>query len=214
MDIIKFIEQEKIIAIVRGVAPEICIKAADALYEGGIRLMEVTYNQKDPASFKDTAAAIKAISEKYEGKMCVGAGTVTSVELVELTAKANGKYIISPNVNVDVIRRTKELGLISMPGALTPTEALIAHDAGADFVKLFPANEFGPSYLKAVRAPLSHIKFVATGGINEKNIAEYKKVGSVAFGVGGNLANKEWMDKGEFYKITEVAKQMCEAIKD
>ena len=211
-ELIECIEKEKIIAIVRGVSPESCLKVADALYEGGIRLMEITYDMQKPESFSQTAAAIRAIGEKYHGRMYVGAGTVTSTELVELTAASGGRFIISPNVNADVIHRTKELGLVSIPGAMTPTEILCAHKAGADFVKLFPASELGPSYLKAIRAPISNVKIIATGGINEKNIAEYLKAGAVGFGVGGNLANKQWILDSEFEKISAVSRQMIGAI--
>lgn len=208
----KWIEREKVIAIVRGVDPEKCMKVADALYEGGIRLMEVTFNQKDPASFSETAEAIKAISEKYEGKMLVGAGTVTTPELVELAASAGTEYIISPDTNLEVIAKTKELGLVSMPGALTPTEVLAAHNAGADYVKLFPIGNFGVGYIKAIRAPISHVKLMAVGGVNENNAAEFLKAGMSGLGVGGNLANKAWIDAGEFDKITETVKKLTEAV--
>ena len=207
------IEQEKIIAIVRGVAPEVTMKVADALYAGGIRLMEITYNQKDPASFRNTADAIAAVRKAYEGRMCVGAGTVTTTELVELTASAGGQYVISPDVNTAVIRRTKELGMLSLPGAMTPTEVLTAHYAGADFVKLFPAGNLGPAYIKAIRGPISHVKLLAVGGIDEKNIPDFLKAGVCGFGIGGNLANKTWIANGEFDKVTEVAKLMLAAVR-
>ena len=124
--IIQAVEAEKIIAIVRGADPEQCLKVAQALYDGGIRLMEITYNQKDPASWQTTADTIAAIAKAFGGRMLVGAGTVTSPELVELTAQAGGMYIVSPDCNEAVIRKTLELGLVSMPGALTPTEVLAA----------------------------------------------------------------------------------------
>ena len=212
--IMQKIEAEKIIAIVRGVGPEQCMKVADALYAGGIRLMEVTYDQKNPDSFQATADAIAAIAKAYEGRMEVGAGTVTTPELVEMTAKAGGKFIISPDVNVDVIKRTNELGMVSMPGAMTPTEVMTAHWAGADFVKLFPVGNLGVSYVKALRAPISHVKLMAVGGVNEGNIAEFLAAGICGVGVGGNLANKKWIEAGEFDKITETAKNMVEIIKN
>ena len=171
--IIQAIEQYKIIAIVRGVESSKCMKVADALYEGGIRLLEITYDQKNPESWENTAKAIGDIAEKYKGRMYCGAGTVTKTELVEMTADAGGKYIISPNTNVEVIKRTKELGMISIPGAMTPTEILTAHDAGADLVKLFPASDLGIGYMKAIQAPISHVKLVATGGINDKNAKSF-----------------------------------------
>ncbi len=210
--VIAGIEREKVIAIVRGAGAEACRKVADALYQGGIRLMEVTFDQKDPDSFPATAGAIAEIAKAYEGRMLVGAGTVTTPELVDLTAKAGGRYIISPDVNEAVIRRTRELGLVSLPGAMTPTEILTAHRAGADFVKVFPAGELGTGYLKAVRAPISHVKLLAVGGINERNAAGFLKAGAVGLGVGGNLANKEWIAAGDFDKITAAARMLLEAV--
>lgn len=210
-EIIAQVEKEKIIAIVRGVEPSKCMPVADALYAGGIRLMEVTFDQKRPESFSDTANAIRAIGQAYQGKMLVGAGTVTTPELVELAAKAGASYMISPDTNVDVIRRTRELGLVSMPGAMTPSEIMTAHRAGADFVKLFPAANFGVEYVKAVRAPVSHVKLLAVGGVNEHNIREFLNAGMVGAGVGGNLANKTWIENGEFDKITAAAKAILAA---
>ena len=206
--------EEKVIAIVRGVETAQCIKVAEALYAGGIRLMEVPFNAKDPAGDETTAACIAARVETYGETMLVGAGTVLNTRQVELTAKAGGSYIIAPNVDVDVIRRTVELGMVSMPGAMTPTEIMTAHQAGAGFVKLFPAANLGMDYVKAIRAPLSQVKLLAVGGVSEKNFAGFLKVGMVGAGVGGNLANKTWIENGEFDKITEVARQLVEIAKN
>ena len=209
---IQWVDREKIIAIVRGAAPEQCLKVAAALYEGGIRLMEITYNQKDPGSWQATADAIAAIAREYEGRMLVGAGTVTTPELVELTHKAGGRYVISPDTNEAVIRRTRELDMVSMPGALTPSEVLQAHRAGADYVKLFPIGSLGIGYAKAIMAPISHVKLLAVGGVNEKNVAEFLKAGLVGAGIGGNLANKQWIEAGEYHKITETARALVAAV--
>lgn len=213
-EVIAKILEEKIIAIVRGVGAEECMKVAQALYEGGIRLMEITFDQKNSASFQATAGAIRAIGEAYAGKMMVGAGTVTTTELVELAASAGAQYIISPDVNVDVIHRTRELGLVSLPGAMTPTEVMTAHLAGADFVKLFPAGNLGTSYVKAIRAPISHVKLLAVGGVNEDNVADFLHAGMVGAGVGGNLANKKWIEAGEYDKITQTARKLLDAVKN
>ena len=212
--IIQAVLDEKIIAIVRGADPEQCVKVAQALYDGGIRLMEITYNQKDPSSWQTTADTIAAIAKTFDGRMLVGAGTVTTPELVELTAKSGGMYVISPNCNEAVIRKTLELGLVSMPGALTPTEVLAAHDAGADFVKLFPAGNLGVAYAKAIMAPISHVKLLAVGGVNEHNVADFLKAGMAGAGIGGNLANKQWIAEGRYDKITETAKALVEAVKN
>ena len=212
--VLQYVDQYKIIAIVRGADPKQWFAVAEALYAGGIRLMEVTYDQKKPETWQATADTIGALAKEYEGRMFVGAGTVTSPELVELTAKAGGAFIISPDTDVAVIKRTRELGLVSMPGALTPSEIKTAHNAGADYVKVFPLGSMGPGYLKAIRAPLSHIKMTAVGGINEKNLKEYLEAGACGAGIGGNLANKKWIENGEFDKITEVAKQLVQVVEE
>ena len=210
--IIGEILDKKIIAIVRGVEPEKVVQVAKALYAGGVTLVEVTFDQKNPASWQETADAIAAVKETLGDKMFVGAGTVTSVELAELAAKAGAAYIISPDTDPAVIARTKELGLVSLPGAYTPTEAKQAHNAGADFVKLFPCVGDAPAYLKAMRAPLSHIRFLAVGGVNAENAADFIRAGALGVGVGGSLVNKKWVDAGEYEKITAEAKRFVENI--
>ena len=205
--IIQEILDKKIISIVRGVEPDKMVRIAEALYEGGVTMIEVTFNQKNPASWQETADSIAAIKAAMGDKMFVGAGTVTSVELVDMAANAGAGYIISPDTDPDVIARTRELGLVSLPGAYTPTEAKQAHNAGADFVKLFPCVGDAPAYLKALCAPLSHIQFLAVGGVTADNAADFLKAGAVGIGVGSSLVNKKWADAGEFWKITEEAKR-------
>lgn len=207
------IKDNKLIAIVRGVEAEACLRIAQALYEGGFRLMEISYDQKHPENWGNTAKAIGAVAQAMAGKMHVGAGTVTCPELVELTHQYGGKFIISPDVNEDVIRRTCELGMVSIPGALTPTEVMVAHRAGADFVKLFPAGTLGAGYLKAVKAPVSHVNMLVVGGIDEKNIASFLSAGAVGAGIGGNLVNRAWVEAGQYEKITEVASALVQAVK-
>lgn len=210
--IIQAVKEHKLIAIVRGVESEKCIKIAQALYDGGFRLMEITYDQKHPENWEETARTIGAVANAFAGRMYVGAGTVTCTELVELTHKYGGQFIISPDVNEDVIRRTRELGMVSMPGALTPTEVMVAHRAGANFVKLFPAGNLGTGYVKAVKAPISHVDLLVVGGIDEKNVASFLAVGAAGAGIGGNLVNKAWVEAGEYEKITEVAKALVAAV--
>lgn len=206
------IKENKLIAIVRGVEPQTCLKIAEALYAGGFRLMEITYDQKCPENWESTARTIGAVAKAYEGKMYVGAGTVTCPELVELTHKYGGRFIISPDANEDVIRRTCELGMVSIPGVLTPTEVMTAHRAGADFVKLFPAGSLGAGYVKAVKAPISHVDMLVVGGIDEKNIADFLAAGAAGAGIGGNLVNRKWVEAGQYEKITEVARQLVAAV--
>ena len=207
------IKENKLIAIVRGVEPETCVRIAQALYDGGFRLMEITYDQKHPETWESTAQTIGAVAEAFAGRMYIGAGTVTCPELVELTHKYGGRFIISPDMNEAVITRTCELGMVSIPGALTPTEITSAHRAGADFVKLFPAGVFGASYIKAVKAPISHIDLLVVGGVNENNVASFLSAGAIGAGIGGNLVNAAWVKAGQYEKITETARLLVDSVK-
>jgi len=198
----------KIVAIVRGLnsGHELLAKA---LYDGGIRVIEVTFDQKNPDQFHKTAEAIRAIKAAMGQKMAVGAGTVTTTELVDIAFQAGAQFIVSPDTNEAVIHHAKDLGLSCMPGAMTPSEITAAYRAGADFVKVFPAGALGASYIKAVRGPLNHIPLLAVGGVSEKNVADYIKAGCVGAGVGGNLVNKDWIAAGQWDKITALAEELC-----
>lgn len=189
-NIIESVKKNKIIVIVRGVAKEKLIPLAEAMYNGGIRLIECTYQANGSISDEEIADNIKMLAEYFGDKMYVGAGTVLTKKQVELTKKAGGKFIISPDANEEVIRYTKEIGLISMPGALTPTEIAAAKRAGADFVKVFPIDVYGPSYIKAVKAPLSNVELLAVGGITINNINDYLSAGAVGVGIGTGIVNK------------------------
>jgi 2-dehydro-3-deoxyphosphogluconate aldolase/(4S)-4-hydroxy-2-oxoglutarate aldolase len=145
--------------------------------------------------------------------MYVGAGTVLTEKQVDLTAQAGGKFIISPDTCPPVIEKTRDLGLVSMPGALTPTEIQAAHRAGADFVKLFPITSFGTGYVKAVKAPLSHIKLLAVGGVDENNMQDYLKAGVSGFGVGSNIIDKKMLNAGDWSGITALAEKYVHALK-
>ena len=209
-DICTLVHESRIIAIIRGFAPETCLRLAEAYAKGGIRMVEVTFNQKSPETWKDTAAAIAAIRERFGGAVRAGAGTVLTDEQLSMCEQAGGEYMITPNVNPSLIRECVRRGLVAMPGAFTPSEAVDAWEAGASFVKIFPAGTLGPGYVKAVRAPLSHIPFLAVGGIGPDNVADFMKAGCVGAGVGGNLTNKEWIAAGEWDKIEETARLLVE----
>lgn len=206
-EVIKSIEQNKIIAIVRGVSKEQLIPLADALYKGGIRLIEVTYSANGKISDTETAERIGMLAKEFDGKMLVGAGTVLTKKQVALTKKAGGKFIISPDTNENVIKKTKQSGLVSMPGALTPSEIEAAHRAGADFVKLFPVSSLGPEYVKAVSAPLSHIKLLAVGGVDLDNISSFLKAGVCGFGLGSNIVDKKLLEANDYEAITLLAEK-------
>lgn len=207
---IRALKDSRIIAIIRGFAPEICLKLAESYFKGGIRFVEVTFNQKVSDTWKDTAEAIRSIKARFGADMHVGAGTVLTEEQLGICADAGGEYMIAPNVDADLIRSCVARGMIAMPGALTPSEAVSAWNAGAEFVKIFPAGSLGPGYIKALSAPLSHIPFLAVGGISPDNVADFMRAGSVGAGVSGSLSNKEWIAAGDWDKITAVARQLVE----
>lgn len=204
----------KIIAIVRGIPSTSIVALTDAILKGGISCVEVTFDQSSEEAAKDTLVAIKKISEHFGERVCVGAGTVMTPEQVRLAADAGAKYIISPNVDDSVIKETKHLDLISIPGAMTATEVTHAYSVGADIVKLFPAGVLGADYIKALRAPLKHIPMTAVGGINAKNCEEFFKIGCVGIGVGGNLVSRKLVDEGRFDEITAAAEEYIDVIKN
>ncbi len=211
---LEYVKQRKIVAIVRGLPPENMVRLGHAFEEGGIGLMEITYNQKAPETWKDTAAAIEAVAKEFGDRLLAGAGTVITLEQVAMTYNAGGRYLVTPATQPEIIRAGKALGLGLYPGAMTPSEILEAYNAGADAVKVFPASALGVGYIKAVRAPLSHIPLMAVGGVNEKNAADFMKAGCVGLGVGGNLVNKEWIENGEWGKITALAKEFIKAVQE
>ena len=212
MNTLESILTYKLIAISRGVESRLMPELCASLVRGGIRLMEVTFDHASPEGAENTLACIRAVKSCCGDKLRVGAGTVLSADEARLAAEAGAEYIISPNVNPAVIMETKRLGLISVPGAMTPTEAETAVEAGADLVKLFPAAALGTAYFKAITAPLSHIRFVPTGGITPENLPEFLRLGAVAFGIGGNLISAKKAAAGDFASIENAARAFTEAL--
>lgn len=210
MDTIKWIEDNKIIVIMRGLTKDEALNAADAMYKGGIRLIEVTFPKG--GNPKETGETISALCERFDGKVCIGAGTVVTEEQLAEAKEAGAKYIISPNTDTDIIRKTKELGLVSIPGALTPSEVVIADKAGADFVKIFPVSAFGKNYIKQISAPLSDVKLLAVGGVSAENMTDYLAQGAVGVGIGGNVVNKKLIECGDFESVTKAALSYTEQL--
>ena len=210
-DIIAQIEREGVIAIVRGIKNEYLIDTAEAMYAGGIRLLEITYSADGSTPDAVTAEGIRLLKAHFGDRMHIGAGTVLTQDQVVLTAQAGGEFIISPDTNTEVIRATVAHGLVSIPGALTPTESQAAHLAGADFVKLFPVTSLGVPYVKAIRAPLSHIRFLAVGGVDEHNMKDYRAAGICGFGIGSNIVNKKLIENGDFAGVSALAKRFVVA---
>lgn len=211
---IDIIKERKIIAIVRGLPSEQLGPLVEALWLGGVGLVEVTFAQQAPDTWRDTAAGIRMIARDYAGRVLPGAGTVVSLEQLQLAWEAGAQYIISPNADEEIIHATKALGLVSIPGAMTATEIVRAHRAGADLVKVFPADSLGPGYIKAIRAPLAHIPLMVVGGVNERNAAAFMRAGAAGLGVGGSLIRKDWVAAGQWDRITDLARAYTNAVRE
>jgi 2-dehydro-3-deoxyphosphogluconate aldolase/(4S)-4-hydroxy-2-oxoglutarate aldolase len=182
MSPLNWILKEKLVAILRGVPAADMNEVVQALFDGGIRVLEITLNSEDALNL------IANIENRFRGRMLVGAGTVLDARAAESAAAAGAHFLISPGFDPDVVSFAKSSGLVAIPGAFTPTEILNAYRAGADIVKVFPVNN--AEYIKNVAAPLNHIPLMPTGGINTKNIVEFSNAGAVAFGIGSALAPK------------------------
>lgn len=211
-EIVKKIEDGKIVVILRGFTTDELIGTVGALQNGGIYCCEITYDSLGKTSDEFIAEQIKTLTDKYP-EMCIGAGTVLTEKQVELAANAGGKFVISPDTNPEIIKKTVEMGMVSIPGAFTPSEATLANRSGADFVKLFPNAEVNPSYIKTLSLPLSHIKFLAVGGVNLENMPIYIKNGARGFGIATAIANKKLIAEGNFEEISKLAKQYADAVK-
>lgn len=212
-EVIAAVNEQRIIVIARGFAIEELIPAAEAMYAGGIRLMEVTYDAKGNPSDEEIAERIGVLARHFAGRMYIGAGTVLTVKQVELTHRAGGRFIISPDSNEEVIRKTRELEMVSIPGAFTATEATTACRYGADFIKIFPNSEVKPSYIKALTVPLSHIPFLAVGGVTPENAAEYLAAGAAGIGVASGILDKKLVRAGDYAGVTEKARRYVSAVK-
>lgn len=208
--IIAAIKKHRIIVIARGLDSDQLLKTAEAMYAGGIRLMEVTFNACGDPTDEKIAADIQMLAEHFKGRMHIGAGTVLRPEQAELAAKAGAEFIISPDTKQAVIEKTRALGLVSLPGAFTPTECTTAWDFGADFIKIFPNSELRPSYIKALKAPLSHIDFLAVGGVNIDNLEEFMRAGACGIGIANGIIDKNMVKAGDYAGITALARRFTE----
>ena len=204
MDILSALKEDKIIAILRGVPNNRVTDTLRALAAGGIRFAEITFDQRNlPCAPMAIHLAVQA------GFEYIGAGTVMTPAQVDMAADAGARYIISPNVDREVIARTKERGLISIPGAFSPTEIADAVKYGADIVKVFPADILGPAYIKAlVNGPYAHIPLAAVGGVSAANLRAFLDAGCIGAGVGGKLVDRKLIAAGEFGELEARAKAL------
>ncbi len=194
-----------IIAIMRGIEGESLIHMVDALYEGGIRLAEVTLNTLNALS------AIRELHSRYDGKMFIGAGTVITMEKARQALDAGAQFVVTPNVDPEIIRLCLFNHIWITPGAFTPTEIVTAMNLGCRYIKLFPVRALGPGYIKDVLAPLSDARLLAVGGVDAKNIGDYIKAGALGAGVGGSLCRVPL--NSDYSLITEEARSLLAAVR-
>lgn len=182
MEFIEKLQQVGVVAVIRGKSADDAVATCEALLRGGVRGIELTFTTPDCCD------AVKRVLENAPEDAAVGVGTVRTTEQMENAAEAGATYAVCPHFDPEVVCAALERGIPVLPGALTPTEIVQVWDSGAAAVKLFPGSAFGPSYVKAVRAPLPDIPLMPTGGVSPSNMAEWFEAGVVAVGMGGNLA--------------------------
>lgn len=213
-DLCTLLREKKLISIVRGAPTDKITKIADALWRGGFCFMEITFDQSGKIPHEVTAEQIRIVRKAFEGRLHVGAGTVMTQNQLKLAADAGAEYIISPNTNPALIRETKAAGLLSIPGAFTPSEISDAYEAGADFVKLFPVDCVDLHYIKAICAPLNHIPLLAVSGVTPENLGDYLKVGMAGAGIGSILVKKEDVAAENYEAIAARARKYVEVVEN
>ena len=195
-----------LLAVVRGESREAAVEVSDALIEGGVLGIEVTFTTPE------ADLAIRDLGQKHGDSILLGAGTVTTREQVERAAEAGSTFLVSPGTDPDLMPVMHETGILVLPGALTPSEVMLAGRLGAQAVKLFPGSSGGPSYLKALSGPFPDVQFIPTGGVSLGNIADWFAAGAVAVGAGSALApsSLSGRDRGE---VIETASRFAEAVR-
>jgi 2-dehydro-3-deoxyphosphogluconate aldolase/(4S)-4-hydroxy-2-oxoglutarate aldolase len=195
-----------LVAVVRTDAPATATKIADACMEGGVVALEITF------TVPGAAMVIEELSKRFSrGEILLGAGTVLDPETARVALLAGAQYIISPSLNPDTARLCNRYQVPYMPGVATPREVVEAMECGTDIIKVFPGESLGPTFVKAVKAPLPQAQLMPTGGVSVKNVAEWIKAGAVAVGVGGSLV--AGAKTGDFASITTTARQFLEEIR-
>jgi 2-dehydro-3-deoxyphosphogluconate aldolase/(4S)-4-hydroxy-2-oxoglutarate aldolase len=196
-----------IVAVVRAPQAEQLVGVARALVHGGVHAIEITM------TVPDAIEVLRKVASDLAGEILLGAGTVLDAETARAAILAGAEYIVAPTVNRQVITLCRRYGKVVMPGAFTPTEILSAWQAGADVVKVFPADLGGPNYLKAVLAPLPQVRLMPTGGVDLATAPEFLRAGACCLGVGSALVDKEAIRQRDFDRITKLAQQFVNLVR-
>lgn len=206
-DMNKDIRKEGIIAIMRGIPYDKLISVAQALYDGGIRIIECTFEQEKEEAEEIFKQKIQLLKNYFGDKMMIGAGTVLTESQVQVAYEVGCELIITPNTNRNIIAKIKENNMIAIIGALTPSEIVEAKEAGADFVKVFPAGNLGVKYFSSIKAPLSHIPMLAVGSIGLEEVREFTKAGVLGFGIGSPLVPPKAVEEEDYVRIQRLAEE-------
>jgi len=203
----EIIERVGLIPVLRAKSVAQGRAVVDAMIAGGVTVVEVTMTVPGAIDL------LKELKREYGSQLLLGSGTVTTAAQAEATIDAGAEFVVSPSLHPDVIAVTRANNKISCPGALTPTEAITAWGAGADYVKIFPASAVGgASYLKSLLAPFPHLKIIPTGGVTLQTAESFIKAGARALGVGSDLVNLAAVDAGRPETITETARAYLKVI--
>ncbi|MFP6587829.1 MAG: bifunctional 2-keto-4-hydroxyglutarate aldolase/2-keto-3-deoxy-6-phosphogluconate aldolase [Pirellulaceae bacterium] len=197
-----------IVAVIRADSGELLADVAEALLAGGVDVMEVTF------TVPNAIDVIKEVKRRIGDKVLLGAGTVLDTETARAAILAGAEFIVSPSTDVEVIKLCRRYDTVVTPGIFTPTEAVTAWEAGADILKVFPADIGGPAHLKALRGPLPQCRFMPTGGVDLNTAADFLRAGAVALGVGGALVSQAAVDKRDFASIEALAQQYVQIVRD
>jgi 2-dehydro-3-deoxyphosphogluconate aldolase/(4S)-4-hydroxy-2-oxoglutarate aldolase len=196
-----------IVAIIRAPSGELLVDVAKTLYEAGVDVIEVTF------TVPNVLQIIADLNRELGDKILLGAGTVLDTESARAAFLAGAEFIVSPTVNTEVIKLCNRYGKLVMAGAFTPTEVLTAWEAGADIVKVFPADIGGPSYLKAIHGPLPQVRLLPTGGVNLDTLPDFVNAGACAVGLGSSLIEKQAVQDGDLGRIRELAEKYVALVK-
>ncbi|WP_378954362.1 bifunctional 2-keto-4-hydroxyglutarate aldolase/2-keto-3-deoxy-6-phosphogluconate aldolase [Pelosinus sp. sgz500959] len=206
LNVLQKIMKSGVVAVVRADSSDQAIKITDACMKGGIAAIEITF------TIPDAAGVIADLRKVYTAEeMIIGAGTVLDPETARIAILAGAQYIVSPSLNIETVKLCNRYQIPIMAGAMTIAEVVAAMEAGADIVKVFPGDAFGPSFIKAIKGPLPQASLMPTGGVDLDNVGAWIKAGCVAVGVGGNLTGGA--KTGDFKKIEEIAKQFIEKVR-
>jgi 2-dehydro-3-deoxyphosphogluconate aldolase/(4S)-4-hydroxy-2-oxoglutarate aldolase len=198
---VRLVRETGVIAIMRAKSSEQLLQAADAIREGGVRVIEVTMTTPGALSVIEQAVS------RYREDVLFGAGTVLDAESARAAILAGAQFIVSPSFKPSLVEICRRYSVPVMPGAYTPTEILTAWECGADMVKVFPAGVGGPGLIKAIKAPLPQVELVPVGGVNLETTADFIRAGAVAVGVGSALINQQLLESGDFAALAERARR-------